>query len=285
MNTINMRSRSVVIAAAILAVTAYAPVYAKSGNNGNGNGGCGAGQQTNGCGGTTQPTTPTAPSTNNYGGQGGAGGQGGQGGSAVASGGTANLIGSGNSTNANNNLNTNTNLNNLAQGQQQGQGQIQGQGQQQGQQAYGGSSSSSSASTSSSNSGGNTMVGGTQTSTTSTATTVNVGGDTYQAQARNPVSSAWAAPLAASNGTCLGSASGGAQTVGFGFSFGSTKLDEGCNARYDSLHLQALGLRDAAIARICQVEANAKAIEASGGKCPTKQAPAASLSYNELYTH
>ena len=69
-------------------------------------------------------------------------------------------------------------------------------------------------------------------------------------------------------GTCLGSASGGLQTIGVGFSFGSTKMDDSCNARLDSAHLSALGMRDAAIARLCQLETMAKAIEASGNECP-----------------
>lgn len=176
------------------------------------------------------------------------------------------MIGSGNSANTN------------TLGQQQGQAQGQLQGQQQGQVATGGNSSSTSGA--SSNSGGNTMVGGANTSTQANTTNVSVAGDTvtYQAQERNPVNTAYAAPLAASNGTCLGSASGGLQTVAVGVSFGSTKIDEGCDARYDAIALNQLGERDAARARLCLKPEIAEAFSRAGKPCPgtkTAAAPAA----------
>jgi hypothetical protein len=62
-------------------------------------------------------------------------------------------------------------------------------------------------------------------------TALTVQGDTvtYQAQARDPVSTAYAAPLAAANGTCMGSSSAGAQGIGFGLSLGTTWRDDGCD--------------------------------------------------------
>lgn len=53
--------------------------------------------------------------------------------------------------------------------------------------------------------------------------------------------------------TCLGSVSGGGAFVGTGFSFGSTIPDPGCAARLDARTMWAMGLRKAAIARLCQM--------------------------------
>lgn len=51
--------------------------------------------------------------------------------------------------------------------------------------------------------------------------------------------------------TCLGSASGGASVVGFGATFGTTVPDPGCNARLDARTLWSMGLKSAAVARLC----------------------------------
>jgi hypothetical protein len=51
--------------------------------------------------------------------------------------------------------------------------------------------------------------------------------------------------------TCLGSASGGASVVGFGATFGTSVPDPGCNARLDARTLWSLGLKKAAVARLC----------------------------------
>lgn len=86
--------------------------------------------------------------------------------------------------------------------------------------------------------------------------------------ARPPVSTAYAAPLAVSNGSCQGSKSGGAQGVGFGLSIGTTTEDAKCDARYDALHWAHLGLPDVGIARLCQIPENAAAMKAAGRECP-----------------
>ena len=101
-------------------------------------------------------------------------------------------------------------------------------------------------------------------------TSVAVQGDVYQAP-RIPVASAWAAPLAASNGTCMGSSSGGAQGAGFGFSIASTWSDQGCDRRYNAQMLNQLGARDAAIALMCQDETVRAAMASAGTPCVTKQ--------------
>lgn len=102
------------------------------------------------------------------------------------------------------------------------------------------------------------------------------------AQERNPASTAYAPALAAHN--CLGSTSGGAQGAAFGFSIGSTKLDQDCNARADADALSRMGKPRAALARLCQREDIAKAIEASGEQCPTKPAQPVSAVKTADYT-
>ena len=51
--------------------------------------------------------------------------------------------------------------------------------------------------------------------------------------------------------TCLGSISGGGAVVGTGFSFGTTIPDPGCAARLDARTLWSMGLKKAAVARLC----------------------------------
>jgi hypothetical protein len=51
--------------------------------------------------------------------------------------------------------------------------------------------------------------------------------------------------------TCLGSVSGGGSIVGFGGSFGTTVPDPGCQARLDARTLWSMGLKSAAVARLC----------------------------------
>lgn len=105
------------------------------------------------------------------------------------------------------------------------------------------------------------------------------GGNTFSnsttiVESQRPVASAIAAPLAASNGTCMGSTSAGAQGVTIGLSVGTTWTDSSCDARYDAQALSSLGQPVAALARLCQKAEIAAAVEASGQKCPTKPAPA-----------
>jgi hypothetical protein len=82
----------------------------------------------------------------------------------------------------------------------------------------------------------------------STSTQIN----TTNNMPRIPVAQASAAPITASNGTCMGSSSGGAQGLGFGVSVASTWQDTGCDRRYNAQMLNQLGARDAALALMCQ---------------------------------
>ena len=124
-------------------------------------------------------------------------------------------------------------------------------------------------------SGGNTQSAtqtntGNNSSNAANGNSVTVNGDTvtYKAQDRNPVSTAYAAPLTASNGTCMGSTSGGIQGIGLGISVGSTWTDSSCDMRYDAEALRAAGLPGAAQARLCQKPEIAVAMEDAGTPCP-----------------
>lgn len=194
------------------------------------------------------------------GGNGGQGGAGGQGGSVIGSGNSSNLNTNLNANvngnhNANDNRNDNTNVNANANTNRNTNKQGQAQGQQQGQ---GQAQSSRNDNRSSARNEGN-----------NSAQSVTVQGDTYEA-ARIPVATAYAAPLAASNGTCMGSSSVGGQGVGFGISIGSTWNDESCDMRYDAEALRLAGMPAAALARLCQKAEIAQAMAAAGTACPAK---------------
>ena len=146
----------------------------------------------------------------------------------------------------------------------------------QGGSAYGGNSQSSSTggssnvsnagnSTVTSNTGGNSLTN--EGNNAKQNTTVNVAGDHYEAP-RIPVATAYAAPLTAANGTCMGSSSAGGQGVGFGLSFGTTWTDSDCDRRYDAQELRAQGLTKAATALLCQKATIREAMKAAGTPCP-----------------
>jgi hypothetical protein len=93
--------------------------------------------------------------------------------------------------------------------------------------------------------GGNVNIAGHPASTVSTIN--NTGTETVK-----NVPSVFAPGLAAAGlETCLGSVSGGGSFVGTGFSFGSTVPDPGCAARLDARTLWSMGLKKAAVARLC----------------------------------
>jgi hypothetical protein len=73
--------------------------------------------------------------------------------------------------------------------------------------------------------------------------------------------------------TCLGSASGGISLMGGGFTFGSTKVDEGCTIRLLARQLFAFGFKTAALALMCQDDRVALAMQTAGTPCPEPPAP------------
>jgi hypothetical protein len=172
-------------------------------------------------------------------------------GNSTANGGRSSVTGSGNSTNANSATggavtgSGNSNNTNVAAG---GAG---------GSAAGGAASVSGSGNATSTNS--NQSAGG--------SSNVTVTGDTYEAP-RMPVATAYAAPITATNGTCMGSSSGGAQAPGFGVSIASTWKDDGCERRYNSIRLQELGNRKAATYLMCQDASVRVAMEDAGTPCP-----------------
>lgn len=92
--------------------------------------------------------------------------------------------------------------------------------------------------------------------------TVNV-----EAQQRNPVSTAYAPPLAVGEDTCMGSSSIGGQGVGFGISIGTSWTDENCQRLKNSRQLAALGYRKASVALLCVNDDVARAMAAAGLPC------------------
>jgi hypothetical protein len=93
----------------------------------------------------------------------------------------------------------------------------------------------------------------TVTSTVSGTTTQNVNSRVSGTSTLKTAPSMVAPGLAAAGlETCLGSASGTVSAIGFGIGGGSTYADEGCQARLDSRTLFAYGLKEAAVARLCQ---------------------------------
>jgi len=92
---------------------------------------------------------------------------------------------------------------------------------------------------------------------------------------RPPVSTAYAAPLAAGEDTCMGSSSIGGQGVGFGLSIGTTWTDDNCRHLKNSRQLVALGFHRAATALMCVDEDVKNAMAAAGTPCPGTEKAAA----------
>jgi len=104
---------------------------------------------------------------------------------------------------------------------------------------------------------------------------VQVTGDTYE-QRRTPVSTAFAAGLVASYGTCLGSASGGVQGAAIGLSFGTTTMDQGCHLIRRMNALIVMGMPQAALTLACiEDDAMYTAIRTAGYYCAESDRPAA----------
>ncbi|MDZ4738380.1 MAG: hypothetical protein SGJ03_00555, partial [Alphaproteobacteria bacterium] len=88
---------------------------------------------------------------------------------------------------------------------------------------------------------------------------------------RQPVNTAYAAPLAVSEDTCMGSSSIGGQGFSFGLSIGTTWTDENCQRLKNSRQLQALGYAGASVALICTDEDVKAAMISAGTPCPSAE--------------
>jgi hypothetical protein len=93
----------------------------------------------------------------------------------------------------------------------------------------------------------------------------------FAAQSRDPVNTAYAAPLVAGEDTCMGSSSIGGQGVGFGISIGTSWTDENCQRLKNSRQLASLGYQKAAVMLLCINDDVAMAMEAAGTPCRAKQ--------------
>ena len=108
------------------------------------------------------------------------------------------------------------------------------------------------------NDGNNTAVDASDNSTNS----VYYEGD--EAQKRNPVSTAYAAPLVASDDTCMGSTSAGGQGITLGFSFASTWRDKDCVIRKDARFLHNSQHQTVALGLMCDKDRVRKAVAIAG---------------------
>ena len=75
-------------------------------------------------------------------------------------------------------------------------------------------------------------------------------------------------PLTSSNDTCMGSASGSANGPGFGISVGKTYTDDNCVLLKNSRELWNMGMKAAALARMCMDSINRDSLEMTGFECP-----------------
>jgi len=102
----------------------------------------------------------------------------------------------------------------------------------------------------------------------STSNTYNGAGSSSEI----PVGSA-ISPTYMSNGseTCLQGTGGSLQTVAVGFSSGTYKRDFDCNRRRDAKVLSDLGMKVAAIARMCEDITVWRSMFLSGTPCPVLQ--------------
>lgn len=104
------------------------------------------------------------------------------------------------------------------------------------------------------------------TSTGTEAVTTN--GSTSSDNTVRNVPNVNAPPLVSSNDTCMGSASAGLGIVGTGISFGKTYEDKNCIMLKNSRELWNMGMRGAAMARMCMDKLNREALEMTGFVCP-----------------
>ena len=85
-----------------------------------------------------------------------------------------------------------------------------------------------------------------------------------EAQDRNPVNTAYAAPLIATEDTCMGSTSGGGQGITLGFSFATTWSDADCVIRKDARFLHNAHREMIAMALMCEKDSVKRAVDRAG---------------------
>jgi outer membrane protein OmpA-like peptidoglycan-associated protein len=85
--------------------------------------------------------------------------------------------------------------------------------------------------------------------------------------ARAAAATAFAAPLHASEDTCMRSHSVGLQAIGFGFSIASTREDAQCRRLHNARALDELGYREAALQLLCFDKEVHRAMRQAGTPC------------------
>lgn len=110
----------------------------------------------------------------------------------------------------------------------------------------------------------------TSSSTTNGTQTVKeqVSGGTREDETLRNVPNVSAPAITTSNDTCMGSTSAGAAFVGTGLTFGTTWTDKNCLMLKNSRELWNMGMRAAAMARMCMDKNNREALELTGFVCP-----------------
>jgi hypothetical protein len=77
--------------------------------------------------------------------------------------------------------------------------------------------------------------------------------------------------LTTSNDTCMGAVSGSVNFAGFGVGAGTTSVDQNCVMLKNARELWNMGMKAAALARLCMDADNRTALEITGFKCPEVQ--------------
>ena len=104
-----------------------------------------------------------------------------------------------------------------------------------------------------------------QTSDTSTSNTYNGAGSSSEIPVGSAISPSY---MSSGMDTCLKGEGGSLQTVGVGFSSGKYEIDPNCDRRRDSKLLSDLGMKVAAVARMCQSTEVWRSMFQSGTPCP-----------------
>jgi hypothetical protein len=135
--------------------------------------------------------------------------------------------------------------------------------------------------------GGNaTAAGGKSKSISAANQAITLNSNTPSEQTIKNVPTAFAPGLAAAGlETCLGSVSGGGAFVGTGFSFGTTIPDPGCAARLDARTLWSMGLKKAAVARLCLTPDIARSMPEICGMYVPQPVGVAPVGYAEPYPY
>lgn len=98
----------------------------------------------------------------------------------------------------------------------------------------------------------------------------NIGNPSFKFDGSSPTPAPAPTFLTATEDTCMGSTGGSVTTSVIGVSYGSTWKDADCVMRKNARELWNMGMRAAAIARLCMDSLNKKALEQTGYKCPAE---------------